>query len=300
MDKRTGRFLATDNEQIGGRVFHGQWSSPSLGWVGNRPLVFFGAATECATRLMPPPDRRQSRVAAQSLVLRLHGPLSPGPLRQGHRLLERRPPRASRQPERRPIPFSLRDHRHAAFYKNRVYVAIGEDPQHGRGRGLLTCIDATKTGILPLAARSGRTTASTAACRRSRSPTAWSTRPTCLAASIAWMPRRENATGSMTASPISGLPRWWWTARSSWGPARPCTCWRRAGIPRFLPRSTWGRAIRSMPVAADGTLYVASQRYLWAVEDLKRNHRRHWRQRLRRRALYARHDDSARDIPPAP
>ena len=32
------------------------------------------------------------------------------------------------------------------FYKNRIYVAIGQDPQHGRGRGLLTCIDATKTG----------------------------------------------------------------------------------------------------------------------------------------------------------
>ena len=43
LDKRTGRLLAADNEQIGGRVFHGQWSSPSLGWVGNRPLVFFGA-----------------------------------------------------------------------------------------------------------------------------------------------------------------------------------------------------------------------------------------------------------------
>ncbi len=32
------------------------------------------------------------------------------------------------------------------FYKNRVYVAIGQDPTHGRGRGMLTCIDATRTG----------------------------------------------------------------------------------------------------------------------------------------------------------
>src|SRR5271157_335254 len=38
LDKRTGQLLATDNEQIGARLFHGQWSSPSLGWVGNRPL----------------------------------------------------------------------------------------------------------------------------------------------------------------------------------------------------------------------------------------------------------------------
>src|SRR6202022_3003169 len=32
------------------------------------------------------------------------------------------------------------------FYKDRVYVAIGQDPMHGRGRGMLHCIDATKTG----------------------------------------------------------------------------------------------------------------------------------------------------------
>jgi outer membrane protein assembly factor BamB len=32
------------------------------------------------------------------------------------------------------------------FYKNRVYVAVGQDPEHGEGVGNLICIDATKTG----------------------------------------------------------------------------------------------------------------------------------------------------------
>ncbi len=32
------------------------------------------------------------------------------------------------------------------FYKNRIYVAVGQDPEHGEGVGNLTCIDATKTG----------------------------------------------------------------------------------------------------------------------------------------------------------
>jgi DNA-binding beta-propeller fold protein YncE len=32
------------------------------------------------------------------------------------------------------------------FYKNRVYVAIGQDPEHGEGVGRMLCIDATKTG----------------------------------------------------------------------------------------------------------------------------------------------------------
>jgi len=32
------------------------------------------------------------------------------------------------------------------FVNNRIYLAIGRDPEHGRGRGALHCIDATQTG----------------------------------------------------------------------------------------------------------------------------------------------------------
>lgn len=32
------------------------------------------------------------------------------------------------------------------FYKNRVYVPIGQDPEHGEGIGRLVCVDATKSG----------------------------------------------------------------------------------------------------------------------------------------------------------
>jgi hypothetical protein len=41
LDKRTGRIVAQDNEQIGDRIFHSTWSSPALGKVNGRPLVFF-------------------------------------------------------------------------------------------------------------------------------------------------------------------------------------------------------------------------------------------------------------------
>jgi outer membrane protein assembly factor BamB len=32
------------------------------------------------------------------------------------------------------------------FYKNRVYVPIGQDPEHGEGVGRLVCLDPTKSG----------------------------------------------------------------------------------------------------------------------------------------------------------
>jgi outer membrane protein assembly factor BamB len=34
------------------------------------------------------------------------------------------------------------------FHQNRVYVAVGQDPTHGRGKGCLSCIDATQTGTI--------------------------------------------------------------------------------------------------------------------------------------------------------
>ncbi len=41
-DKETGRLVARDGERIGPDIFHCTWSSPSMGTVNGRKLVFFG------------------------------------------------------------------------------------------------------------------------------------------------------------------------------------------------------------------------------------------------------------------
>jgi outer membrane protein assembly factor BamB len=41
LHKTTGRLLARDREGIGPRIFHSTWSSPALGFVQGRKLVFF-------------------------------------------------------------------------------------------------------------------------------------------------------------------------------------------------------------------------------------------------------------------
>ncbi len=42
LDKRTGRLVARDDEKIGRRLLHCNWSSPSPGRVNGRTLIFFG------------------------------------------------------------------------------------------------------------------------------------------------------------------------------------------------------------------------------------------------------------------
>src|SRR4051812_8392324 len=42
LNKRTGRLVARDHEQIAPNIFHNTWASPSLAEVRGRPLLFFG------------------------------------------------------------------------------------------------------------------------------------------------------------------------------------------------------------------------------------------------------------------
>jgi hypothetical protein len=42
LNKKTGELLGEDDAGISRRIFHGQWSSPSMGTASGRSLVFFG------------------------------------------------------------------------------------------------------------------------------------------------------------------------------------------------------------------------------------------------------------------
>ena len=174
-------------------------------------------------------------------------------------------------------------------------MAIGEDPQHGRGRGLLTCIDATKSGDIT----SGGKIWSYDGIDRSLSSVS-------IADGLLYaadMPGRVHCLDAET-----GKCYWVHDCKSDiWtstlvvdgkvfvGTRKGLYVLAAGRHPEVLATIHLGSAIRSMPVAADGTLYVASQRYLWAVEDLKRYHSSPLAATpAPAEPLYACHDDRAR------
>ena len=273
LDKRTGRLLATDKEQIGARVFHGQWSSPSLGWVGNRPLVFYGAGDGVCY--------------AFDAILATRD--SPGSLHKVWSYDCTAPYRVDQHGnaidywsgDRREGRGNLNDGRFVSpceiigtpvFYKNRIYVAIGEDPQHGRGRGLLTCIDATKTGDITSSGKIwsydqiDRSLSSVSIADGLVYAADMPGRVHCLDA--------ENGHCYWVHDCQSDI----WTSTmvvdgKVFVGTRKGLCVLAAGkYPKELATVRLGSAVRSIPVAANGTLYVASQRYVWAIENLRQNH----------------------------
>jgi outer membrane protein assembly factor BamB len=114
VNKKTGKLVWEDNS-VGERILHGQWSSPSVGKVGDTVQVAVGQG-----------DGWVRGYEAMT----------------GKKLWEfDMNPKDSVWPKTRNEVIST-----PVFYDNVVYIANGQDPEHGEGVGHLYAIDPTKRG----------------------------------------------------------------------------------------------------------------------------------------------------------
>ena len=152
IDKVTGRLVAADNEKIGQRLFHCLWSPPSLGTVDDRTLVFFGGGDGVCYAFAAPHAPAEASGATQRLEKVWSYDCNPPEYRtqNGHPVsyLDGDKRKGDKGPNRNDGSYAGPSEIIAGpvFWHNRVYVAIGQDPAHGRGRGMLHCIDAAQTG----------------------------------------------------------------------------------------------------------------------------------------------------------
>jgi outer membrane protein assembly factor BamB len=133
LHKESGELAGEDDGGIGARIFHGQWSSPSAGREGDRWLVFFGAGDGFCYAF----DSKPVKGAKANLLKTVWR-------------VDTNPP-AYKMKDGKPIKYPSPEgpseiNATPVFWKNRVYVAQGQDPEHGEGVGRLVCIDATQTG----------------------------------------------------------------------------------------------------------------------------------------------------------
>ncbi len=142
LDKRTGKLLARDRETIAERMLHGQWSSPSLGEVGGRPLVFFGAGDgHCYAFELPEAEPADGKVQPLRKAWSRDCNLPQYRMRDGKRV-----PYATRHNKSPVGPSEIIGA--PVFYHGRLYVTAGQDPLHGPGESELTCLDAATGEII--------------------------------------------------------------------------------------------------------------------------------------------------------
>ena len=133
LNKKTGELVGEDGAGIGSRIFHGQWSSPSTGVVNGKNQVFFGGGDGFLYAFDTKPVKKDD---TQMLPVIWKYDANP----PEYKMKDGKPikyPLAEGPSEINGTP---------VFYKNRVYVATGQDPEHGEGIGHLVCVDPTKTG----------------------------------------------------------------------------------------------------------------------------------------------------------
>jgi outer membrane protein assembly factor BamB len=128
LNKKTGELVAQDNEKIGTRVLHGQWSSPSLGVVNGKTQLLFGAGDGFCYGFDPTPV---SGGAGQVGTLAKLWAFDANGGNKNRYKSEDGPSEIIATP---------------VCWKNHVYVDVGQDWTHGPGKGLLSCIDATLAG----------------------------------------------------------------------------------------------------------------------------------------------------------
>ena len=133
LNKKTGKLVAQEGEKISSRLLHGHWSSPSLGRVNGKTLIFFGGGDGVLYAFAPP---------------------KPGPTVKTLELVWSYDcnPAGYRMRNGNPVPYSKWNRKSGegpsevigtpVFYNGRVYATIGQSPVHGVGKGNLACIDA--------------------------------------------------------------------------------------------------------------------------------------------------------------
>ena len=122
LDKRDGKVLWADNSP-GANVLHGQWSSPAYAELGGVPQVLFGGGDGWLYSF----DARGEN-GKDKLLWKFDCNPKESKYTLGGRA----------------------DRNHIigtpVIHDGLVYIAVGEDPEHGEGVGHLWCIDPTKRG----------------------------------------------------------------------------------------------------------------------------------------------------------
>ena len=262
-----GNFESVAIEVGVGEQYHCQWTSPSLGIVDGRPLLFLGGG-DGVCYAFEPLERISDEVATLNKVWSYDCIPPEYKLRDG-----------------KLIPYYEGDKRKSystnendgnyvgpsqiiatpVFYQDKVYVAIGQDPAHGLGCGMLHCIDATKTGDIT---ETGRVWAYDAIQRTLATA--------AVGDGLVYIPDLAGRFHCLDAD--TGECYWVYALNSeTWGGPLIADGKLYIGNKRMffimatgrelklLSEVRLGNPIYSTPVAANGTVYIASQHHLWAV-----------------------------------
>jgi outer membrane protein assembly factor BamB len=134
LEKKTGRYVARDDEHIAPNIFHATWSSPSFAQVNGRPLIFFAGGDGIVRAFEPITESGPAGEVQKLKKVWSFDPDPTAPKTDVHSYLS----------NRQQGPSDI--YAMPVFYDNRLYIAGGGDIFWGKNEAWLKCIDPTRTG----------------------------------------------------------------------------------------------------------------------------------------------------------
>lgn len=134
VDAETGELVGEEAAGISQQLLHSNWSSPAFGNIDGQEMVIFGAGDGYCYGFDPEPVLDESGWEILPELWRFDATNEYRTDEDG-------------EPIQYPDYYGPSEIISTpVVYKDRVYVAIGQDPEHGEGVGAFYCIDATKRG----------------------------------------------------------------------------------------------------------------------------------------------------------
>lgn len=136
--KKTGKLIGEEISRDGTKLLHADWGGPSLGTIDGKTQVIWGSGTGMVFGFETEPH----------LDKKLGYPI----LRELWRY-DANAPEYRKKPDGTPRKYASFEGPSEvmappAFHEGRAYITIGQDPEHGDGVGMLSCLDVSKRGDL--------------------------------------------------------------------------------------------------------------------------------------------------------
>jgi len=254
LDKKTGKLLGQEASGISFRTFLANWSSPAYGKVGNQEMVIFGGGDGWCYGFDPVPAPGPDGTPILKEIWRFDA--NPA----GRRAKKWGVDGGPREIIATPV-----------FHDGKVYCAVGRDPDGSAEDGCLSCIDASKTGDITTSGKIWqydkiKTTTSNAS----------------VVNDLLFIADHEGFVYCFDANK-GGKPFWKHDVEAKpWGSGLAAdgkyyignsdgnlVTFSTSKEEKVLGTTAFGGSIVSTPIAANGTLYVATETFLYAIVEKK-------------------------------
>ena len=136
VDKNTGKLLGEETSGVSKRVLHASWSSAAFANVKGKPMIVWGGGDGWCYGYDTEPYAHKDGFQALKELFRYDADAPEYRTKNGQ-----------------PLKYATHDGPSEIIATvvvdgDRAYLAIGQDPEHGDGIGMVSCIDLTATGDL--------------------------------------------------------------------------------------------------------------------------------------------------------